>query len=231
MSLISFSATRSRAAAWLALLAVLLLFVAPVISKSLAQLRGDEMTMSDERVSPSATLSDAGEPAPGQQQTGSDHGNRPAHLMSGSQQNPITDAENHTTSHPMAGPEHHAASHPMAGPERHVSPHPLPADHRTSPHQASDAEPRSPAHQMSAAEHRAMMAMGMMMSHHPMSMMDDSACGYCVLLIHLALTLAILPLLWCLRQAAAPPAVPLFQAMVARFVPRFFHPRAPPAFC
>lgn len=231
MSLISFSATRSRAAAWLALMAVLLLFVAPVISKSLAQLRGDEMTMNDDRAASSATVTGtvtgAGGHASGPHRPDTDHDSKPAHLISASQHN--------AASHPMTAAEHSATSYPMTAAEYHVSSHPIPAEHSssghsTATHQASDAEPRSPAHQMSAAEHRAMMAIGMMMPfHHPMSMMDDSACGYCVLLIHLALTLTVLSLLWCLRQSAAPPAVPLVQAVVARFVPRFFHPRAPPA--
>lgn len=137
MSLISFSAIRSRSAAWLGLLAILLLFVAPVISKSLAQLRGTEEPMMHHHMS-----MDAGE------------------MMA-----------------------HHAMS---------PGEMPMPAD------------------------------------HHPMSMMDDNACGYCVLLAHLPLLLTALLLLWSARQAAAPPARPRVTSLVARFIPRFFHPRAPP---
>ncbi|WP_413453455.1 DUF2946 family protein [Erwinia persicina] len=140
MSLISFSATRSRPAAWLALLAILLLFVAPVISKSLAQVRGGESRM----------------------------------MM------------------------HHGMMMDMSE---------MPAVHHEMA-DTGDAEalPR----------------------HHPMSMMDDNACGYCVLLVHLPLDLMTLPLLWSSLQAATLPDVPLFQPVVARFVPHCFHPRAPP---
>ena len=141
VSLISFSATRSRLAAWLALLAILLLFVAPVISKSLAQARGSHSVM----------------------------------MM------------------------HHGVMMEMAEmPEMH---------HDMANMQKPDD------------------TLG---DHHPMSMMDDSACGYCVLLVHLPLDLMTLPLLWSSLQAATLPDVPLFQPVVARFVPHFFHPRAPP---
>lgn len=140
MSLISFSATRHRLAAWLALLAILLLFIAPVISKSLAQARGSNSMM----------------------------------MM------------------------HHGMTMDMSGmADMHH-------DMATAPDGAAPPE------------------------HHPMSMMDDSACGYCVLLVHLPLDLMTLPLLWSTLQAATLPDVPLFQPVVARFIPRFFHPRAPP---
>ncbi|MCX8959430.1 DUF2946 domain-containing protein [Erwinia psidii] len=66
------------------------------------------------------------------------------------------------------------------------------------------------------------------MQDHPASMMDDSACGYCVLLTHLPLDLTTLPPLCSALQAASFHALPLFQPVVSRFTPRFFHPRAPP---
>ncbi|MTD27498.1 DUF2946 family protein [Erwinia sorbitola] len=138
MSLISFSITRSRLAAWLGLLAILLLFIAPVISKSLAQARGSDSMMM-----------------------------------------------------------HH-------GMMMEMSDMPDMPDMSPPPGAAVPQE------------------------HHPMSMMDDNACGYCVLLAHLPLDLLTLPQLWWSLQAAALPDVPLFQPVVARFVPRFFHPRAPP---
>ncbi|MCS3608102.1 DUF2946 domain-containing protein [Erwinia rhapontici] len=142
MSLISFSAPRNRLAAWLGLLAILLLFIAPVISKSLAQTRGSNSMM----------------------------------MM------------------------HHGMAMDMSEmPDMH--------------------------HDMDATSTSATKQ-----EHHPMSMMDDSACGYCVLLVHLPLDLMTLPLLWSTLQAATQPDVPLFQPVVARFVPRFFHPRAPPLF-
>nr|WP_277302540.1 DUF2946 domain-containing protein [Erwinia piriflorinigrans] len=64
--------------------------------------------------------------------------------------------------------------------------------------------------------------------HAPVPIMDDSACGYCVLLVHLPLDLFPSPLLWSSLQAAAVPDVPLCQAPIALLTPRFFHPRAPP---
>lgn len=140
MSLTSYSASRNRFAAWLGLLAILLLFIAPVISKSLAQARGINSMM----------------------------------MM------------------------HHGMAMDMSEmPDMHH-------DMAATPDAATKQE------------------------HHPMSMMDDSACGYCVLLVHLPLDLMTLPLLWSTLQAATQPDVPLFQPVVARFVPRFFHPRAPP---
>lgn len=225
MSLISFSATRSRAAAWLALLAVLLLFVAPVISKSLVPAHGGEMMMTaEEQPAPSATTT-----APrGQQHAGTGHAPPDAEHHSASAQH-HSGTEQHATSaqHQFAA-EHHATS----------AQHQFTAEHHTASAQqisatktgiapAASAAPVMPAMNPMAMDHT---AMGMMMPfHHPLSMMDDSACGYCVLLVHLALTLAVLPLLWSARQAAAIPAIPLLQAVVARFIPRFFHPRAPPA--
>ncbi|MCU5771936.1 DUF2946 domain-containing protein [Erwiniaceae bacterium BAC15a-03b] len=136
MSLIRIYTSRSRLPAWLGLFAMLLLFIAPVISKSLAQARGGEMPM----------------------------------MMS------------------------HHGEMAMAD----------------MPHTMASADPS-----MSAP-------------HHPMSMMDDSACGYCVLLIHLPLNLSNLPELWTLLQAAAlpqPEPEPLF---IAIFVPIHYRSRAPP---
>lgn len=131
MSLCEFSYTRNRLAAWLGLLAILLLFVAPVISKSLANSRGGDSMM----------------------------------MM------------------------HHAMEMEMA--EMPVMDHSMP-------------------------------------DHHPLSMMDDSACGYCVLLAHLPLDMLALPLLWSALQAAKPPQLPLQSSLTSRFIPRYFHPRAPP---
>lgn len=132
MSLCEFSYTRSRQAAWLGLLAILLLFVAPVISKSLADRRGGDSMMM----------------------------------------------------HHAMGMEMEMAGMPAMDPP--------------------------------------------MQDHHPLSMMDDSACGYCVLLAHLPLDMLVLPLLWSALQAAKSPQLPLVQSVAARIVPRYFHPRAPP---
>lgn len=132
MSLIQIYASRSRLPAWLGLCAILLLFIAPVISKSLAQSHGSESTM---------MMAHQGE---------------------------------------MAMPDHHQMIN-------------------------SESEP-----------------------HHHMSMMDDSACGYCVLLIHLPLNLTNLPLLWNMLQALSRPVArpePLFNAI---WVPIHFRSRAPP---
>lgn len=134
MSLCEFSYTRSRQAAWLGLLAILLLFVAPVISKSLADRRGGDSMMMHHAMGMEMEMEMAGMPAMDQR----------------------------------------------------------------------------------------------MPDHHPLSMMDDSACGYCVLLAHLPLDMLVLPLLWSAFQAAKPPQLPLVQSVAARIVPRYFHPRAPP---
>lgn len=112
MSLCEFSYTRSRQAAWLGLLAILLLFVAPVISKSLADRRGGDSMMMHHAMGMEMEMEMAGMPAMDQ---------------------------------------------------------PMP-------------------------------------DHHPLSMMDDSACGYCVLLAHLPLDMLVLPLLWSALQAAKPPS-------------------------
>ncbi|MGE9551107.1 DUF2946 domain-containing protein [Erwinia amylovora] len=68
------------------------------------------------------------------------------------------------------------------------------------------------------------------MQQHPVPLMDDSACGYCVLLAHLPLDLTSLPPLWSSLQAAKLPDRPLFRPVVGRFIAHFFHPRAPPAY-
>ncbi|MGB9096717.1 DUF2946 domain-containing protein [Erwinia sp.] len=145
MSLIQMHRSPNRFAAWLAVVAIMLLFIAPVISKSLA--------------------SDAAR-------------------------------------HPMMMP---GMDHEMA------MDHEMPMDGRAMA-------------EMSPLEH------ARMMQHHPMSMMDDSACGYCVLLAHLPLDLTHLPVLWSSLQAAKLADLPPFRPAVARFIPQFFHPRAPPAY-
>ncbi|WP_342754813.1 DUF2946 domain-containing protein [Pantoea sp. MBD-2R] len=139
MSLIQMHRSPSRFAAWLGLIAILLLFIAPVISKSL------------------------------------------------------------TTS-----------------PARHAM---MMASHQPADHDADCVMA-----EMSPQQHARMQA------HHPLSMMDDSACGYCVLLAHLPLDLNNLPPLWSVLQAAKQPALPLLRPLFSRFAPRFFHPRAPPIF-
>jgi len=138
MSLIQIYASRSRLPAWLGLLAILLLFIAPVISKSLAHARGAEMPM-------------------------------------------------------MMMMSHHGE---MAMAEM--------------PQQMTSTELSQP-----------------MRGHH-MSMMDDSACGYCVLLIHLPLNLNNLPSLWSMLQAASRPVAHPAPLHIAIFVPIHFRSRAPP---
>ena len=137
MSLIQMHRSPSRFAAWLGLVAILLLFIAPVISTSLTTFPARHAMMMDNL---------------------------------------------------------HSATH--------------------------DAD--SPMAEMSPYEH------ARMMTHHPLSMMDNSACGYCVLLAHLPLDLNNLPPLWSVLQAAKHPALPLLHPVVSRLTPRFFHPRAPP---
>ena len=143
MSLIQIHASRSRLPAWLGLFAILLLFIAPVISKSLAHAHGAEM--------------------------------------------------------PMMMMSHHGE---MAMPEM--------ADMAEMPHHMSSSERVRPA------------------PVHHMSMMDDSACGYCVLLIHLPLNLSNLPQLWSMLQAATRPMARPEPLHIAIFVPIHFRSRAPP---
>lgn len=155
---------RSHLAAWLGLFAVILLFIAPVISKSLvASPAWHSMMM------PGMAMDDMA-------------------------------AMNADMARQAATPEH---QHVMAG-----------------------DEPAMPEHQHVMAGGK--MAMPNGTGSIPLSMMDDSACGYCVLLAHLPLDLTRLPPLWSALQAARLPALPLLRPVVARFVPRFFHPRAPP---
>ncbi|WP_338571501.1 DUF2946 domain-containing protein [Erwinia billingiae] len=147
MSLIQMHRSPNRFAAWLAVVAILLLFIAPVISKSL-----------------------------------------------------VSDAARDSMMMPGMAMEHDMAMDddmPMDGMNMAT---------------------------MSPLEH------ARMMQHHPMSMMDDSACGYCVLLAHLPLDLTNFPVLWTSLQAARLPDSPPFRPAVARFIPQFFHPRAPPAY-
>lgn len=62
----------------------------------------------------------------------------------------------------------------------------------------------------------------------PQSMMDDSACGYCVLLAHLPLDLTTFPLPESRLLASRVKPLPFYRPVISRFAPAFFHPRAPP---
>lgn len=137
MSLIQMHRSPSRSAAWLGLIAILLLFFAPVISKSLTTPPARHAMMMD--------------------------------------------------SHQPAAHDSDSAMAEMA-PQKHAR----------------------------------------MMAHQPLLIMDDSACGYCVLLAHLPLDLNNLPPLWSVVQAEKQPVLPLLRPLFSRFTLRFFHPRAPP---
>lgn len=185
MSLISLHRTPNRLAAWLGVFAILMLFIAPVISKSLAINGALPMAgMSHDRTSEDHAAMMMGDE---QGEVAADAGSM---SMAGEHARPDADAGSMSMSDDHAGSEadHHSMSMPG----------------------------------MSAAEH------ARMMQHHPMSMMDDSACGYCVLLAHLPLDLNNLPPLWSVLQAAKQPDLPLFRPVAARFIPRYFNPRAPP---
>lgn len=164
MSLIHLAVARSRFPACLALLAMLLLFIAPVISKSLmAQHDHASMMM----MMPVSATMDV----------------------------PTAD---------RAGHQHACAPHPHSPAATHAH-HPVAQPSAAAP-SANVTWPK----------------------HHHMSMMDDSACGYCVLLIHLPLDSVQLPQLWTLLQAAIP-AIPLqLQPYVASWIPIWFRPRGPP---
>ncbi|WLS78397.1 DUF2946 domain-containing protein [Erwinia pyri] len=172
----------NRFAAWLAVCAILLLFIAPVISKSLVSEAGRHAMMMPGMV----MADDDGMSMPaGEAMPAGDESMTPAHAVT--HQHAISTASDRSLSHPDG-----------------IDPGMMTT--------------------MSPLEH------ARMMQHHPMSMMDDSACGYCVLLAHLPLDLTNLPALWSALQAARLPDLPLFRPVVARFIPRFFHPRAPPVY-
>lgn len=165
LSLIKMQRSPGRLAAWSGLFAIILLFIAPVISKSLAvspawhSMMMPGMAM--EEMMPDASMA--------------------THAMSAEHQADIADQPTTSIGKTQGKPLHGSAS------------------------DTGDSA-RSP----------------------PLSLMDDSACGYCVLLAHLPLDLTRLPPLWSSLQAARLPELPLLTPVVARFVPRFFHPRAPP---
>ncbi|WP_338560730.1 DUF2946 domain-containing protein [Erwinia sp. E_sp_B04_7] len=185
MSLIVLNRTPNRLAAWLGMFAILMLFIAPVISKSLVR----------EGALPMAGMSHGG------------HSEDHAVMMMADKH-----AANAADEQPMSMHDKHAAD---AADEQSMSMH--------DKHAADAADEQSMSMPgMSAAGH------ARMMQHHPMSMMDDSACGYCVLLAHLPLDLNNLPPLWSVLQAAKQPDLPLFRPVAARFIPRYFNPRAPP---
>ncbi|AIX74985.1 MAG: DUF2946 domain-containing protein [Mixta calida] len=163
MSLIHFAVARSRLPAWLALLAMLLLFIAPVISKSLMAQRG--------------------------------YGEAMMHHASG-----------------MMMMHGEMMMHDASG----MMPH---EDSALTQHDAQPTPPSSAKTQHAASS---------LPKHHPMSMMDDSACGYCVLLIHLSIDSVRLPELWTLLQAAIPAAPLQLQPFVASWTPLWFRPRGPP---
>lgn len=163
MSLIQMHQAPSRLAAWLALIALLLLFIAPVISKSLAgSPAGQTRGMLPERDAPARAS--------------------------------MTDMPDMTS-----------------GDARHQAMADMPAS--DCPGMDGD----------NAAVHNAGEK-----THHARGLMDDSACGYCVLLAHLPLDLTSLPPLWSALQAARAPTVALFQPIFPRAAASFFHPRAPP---
>lgn len=136
MTLHCWRTSRSRLAAWLGILSIVLLFIAPVISKSLAESRA-------------------------------------------------------STTHSMSMPSHMGMDHSsmMMG-------------------------------------HHSMSSMAGMSSH--MSMMDDSACGYCVLLAHLSMAMMIVILI----SQRLPATRDGPKAVVSPYLPkrttRPYHPRAPP---
>jgi len=216
VSLIHIAVARSRFPAWLALLAILLLFIAPVISKSLMARHGHSPAM----MMPIATEPSAcatGDPLLTAASAGHKH-------AAGEQRRVIAAASTHAT-----GKHHHFAAEPSAnsaGNHHHVVAdssahqhaaveHPQPAATNADTKSADAA--RSPPFPHSSH-----------LKHHPMSLMDDSACGYCVLLIHLSLDSVQLPRLWTLLQAATP-AVPFeLPALIVCWIPIWFRPRGPP---
>ncbi|CAI0781194.1 Protein of uncharacterised function (DUF2946) [Serratia entomophila] len=142
MSLIQAHVSRSRAPAWLGIFAILMLFIAPVISRSLEHARvGNAET---------TTMADCG----------------------------------------MEMPMHHQ---PAPEPNAHV-------------------------------------AMTHTGSHNMAMMMDDSACGYCVLLIHAPLLdLTRAPLFWSASISSRAPPLRYIPPLFAHVIETELQPRAPPA--
>lgn len=65
--------------------------------------------------------------------------------------------------------------------------------------------------------------------HHNMAMMDDSACGYCVLLLHAPLLdVSHAPLFWSQLLASRPPPIHYLVPLFAHVVHTELQPRAPP---
>ncbi|MDU4941935.1 MAG: DUF2946 family protein [Mixta calida] len=191
MSLIHFAVARSRLPAWLALLAMLLLFIAPVISKSLMAQRGYGEAMMHH--------------ASGMMMM---HGEMMMHDASG-----------------MMPHEDSALTQHDAQPMPHDAAVSRTHDHSAIAHNAVSHDNAQPTPPSSAKTQHAASSLP---KHHPMSMMDDSACGYCVLLIHLSIDSVRLPELWTLLQAAIPAAPLQLQPFVASWTPLWFRPRGPP---
>lgn len=197
MSLIHFAVARSRLPAWLALLAMLLLFVAPVISKSLMAQRGYGEAMMYH--------------GPGMMMM---HGD--GMMMHGDGEAMAHDDTAITTPHVAAVTTHGDAA---------ITAH---NDATITQHDAAAITTHNDA---AITQHDAARVSSFappLQKHHPMSMMDDSACGYCVLLIHLSLDSVRLPELWTLLQAAIPAAPLQLQPFVASWTPLWFRPRGPP---
>ena len=211
MSLIQMHQAPSRLAAWLALIALLLLFIAPVISKSLARSPAEQIReMLPERdVSARASMTDM-----------------PDMTAGDARHQPMADMPDMT-----AGDARHQAMADMpgmtAGDAQHLAMTDMPdmtagdAQHLAMADMSASDCPGMDGD--NAAVHNAGEK-----THHARGLMDDSACGYCVLLAHLPLDLTSLPPLWSALQAARAPTVALFQPIFPRAAASFFHPRAPP---
>ncbi|WP_072166397.1 DUF2946 domain-containing protein [Erwinia sp. Leaf53] len=201
--LLSYRLTHSRISAFIALLAIGLLFIAPDISKILEQQRmsawgGMRMGMHE------MTMPQAGISATGESELVSGHsaitGERSSHHSTGS-----------------ATPDNAAAA------EGHPSGH---RHHSETPGQHG-AEPAHQGHTTSATETRA--GTGADSTHpHPRGM-DEFSCGYCELLAHLPILVWIfIPLLWLILLTSRLPPPLALPPYPQCWFPGTSQPRAPP---
>lgn len=220
MSLLSLS--QRRMPAFIAVLAILMLFIAPEVSKTLVQWRAaNAVTAHDEHpgrshhARPDGPMAMRGisDASPERAIPAHDMAGMPAHNMAEmpAYDMPGTPARNmaEMPAHDMPGtPAHNMAEMPASGMAHHAAP---------AISAGSSAE-KSP----SMANHDALQP--------GMTMMDDLACGYCELLVHFPFMIWVLiPLIWLLCTSTRAPPVRLIVSFFPFFLPGTCLPRAPPA--
>ncbi|MEJ4043604.1 DUF2946 domain-containing protein [Erwinia sp. SLM-02] len=204
MSLLSLS--QRRMPAFIAVLAILMLFIAPEVSKTLVQWRAaNAVTAHDVHPGRSHHAMPDGPMTMRGISDASPERAIPAHDMAGTAAHNMAEM----TAHDMPGtPAHNMAGTPASGMAHHAAP---------AISAGSSAE-KSP----SMANHDALQP--------GMTMMDDLACGYCELLVHFPFMIWVLiPLIWLLCTSTRAPPVRLIVSFFPFFLPGTCLPRAPPA--